>query len=76
MERHAELPGAPVMLGLLGREQLLREPSATCAVGVDPVFGDRVWQTYGLAMYLTGCPTGAQRDLPLAEQYFERGVMV
>lgn len=76
MERHAELPGAPVMLGLLGREQRLREPSATCAVGMDPLFGDRVWQTYGLAMYLTGCPTVAQRDLSLAEQYFERGVMV
>ncbi|MCS6882401.1 MAG: hypothetical protein RMK84_14290 [Oscillochloridaceae bacterium] len=76
MERHDELPGAPVLLGLLGREQRLRIPSATCAVGMDPVFGDRAWQGYGLAMYLAGCPAVAQRDIPLAEQYFERGVMV
>lgn len=76
MERHAELPGAPVLLGLLGREQRLRVPSATCAVGMDPVFGDYAWQTYGLAMYLNGCPVVAQRFTPLAEQYFERGVMV
>ncbi|GAB4446995.1 MAG: hypothetical protein OHK0015_50750 [Chloroflexi bacterium OHK40] len=76
IERHTELPGAPVLLGLLGREERLRIPSATCAVGLDPVFGDYAWQTYGLAMYLAGCPVVAQRNAPLAEQYFERGVMV
>lgn len=76
MERHTDLPGAPVMLGLLGREQRLRMPSGICAVGMDPLFGDRAWQTYGLAMYLTGCPVVAQHDVPLAEQQFERGVMV
>jgi len=76
MERHTELPGAPVLLGLLGREQRLRVPSASCVTGMDPAFGDYAWQTYGLAMYLTGCPTVARRHIPLAEQWFERGLMI
>ena len=76
MERHPDLAGAPVLLGLLGREQREQVPSAACPVPLDASFGDYVRTQYGLALYLAGCPLPVQREVPLADQQFERGVMV
>jgi hypothetical protein len=76
MEFHNELPGSPILLGLLSREQRERVPSAVCDTPIDPAFAGRSFDAYRLAIHLAGCPLAPQRDLPLAEQQFERGVML
>jgi hypothetical protein len=76
MERHPDLPSTPLLLGLLGHEQREHLPSATCAVSIDPVFGDYARTTYGMVLFLAGCPVTAQREVALVDQPFERGVMV
>ncbi|MCU0490534.1 MAG: hypothetical protein MUD01_02905 [Chloroflexaceae bacterium] len=74
MERHHELPGAPILLGRLGVEWRLDQPSATCP---RPVF-DQVQRSFQSAVFhlFMGCPGPTMRGVRTAEQYFERGVMV
>lgn len=75
MEWHTDLPGQPVLLGLLGNEVLLARPLAPCVGKV----------VAGLEAHLTpntyartrlGCPHEVYERIEAAEQFFERGVMV
>ncbi|HEU4328513.1 MAG TPA: hypothetical protein VFS21_35575 [Roseiflexaceae bacterium] len=75
MELHEELPGRPVLLGLLGREWLLREPSQPCATAIERPLDDYIRNNVWFRSQM-GCPRPALSDLAAAEQYFEKGVMV
>ncbi len=75
MELHAELPGRPVLLGLLGREWLLGEPSVPCATAIEAPLDDYVRSNVWFHSQM-GCPRPALTGLAAAEQYFENGVMV
>jgi hypothetical protein len=65
-----------VLLGLLGHEQREHLPSATCPVPIDPILNVYSRETYALPMYLIGCPLAPAHDVALADQQFERGVMI
>jgi hypothetical protein len=78
MERHTELPGAPVLLGLLGNEVRGLPSGIPCTTEVIPELRstfrlDQVSFVFQLQM---GCPTEAIRDVPLARQQYERGQML
>jgi len=76
MELHRRFPpGADeVLLGLLARELHDGVPSAVCPGGV-PAELQRSLDSVAFKFQL-GCPLAIQTDMPLAQQPFERGVMV
>lgn len=77
MEQHRIFPPGvdTVMLGLLGNELRKGTPSAECLSGQVPPELQRSLDSVTFEFQL-GCPLAVQRDMPLAEQIFERGTMV
>ncbi|GAB4201554.1 MAG: hypothetical protein OHK0022_23710 [Roseiflexaceae bacterium] len=79
MERHPELPGAPLLLGLLGRDvQALPEPSARYPDCLSQAPASLLPAIQGLDLGAPiGCPAGGGwTNLPAATQQFERGQMI
>lgn len=74
MELHTEMPGSPVLLGLLGRELQQGEPSASCPIAIPAELRD--WFSRVVFHAQMGCPRNEGLALPVAEQYFQGGVMV
>ncbi len=74
MEFHTELPGLPVLYGLLGRELRTGVPSYACTTQVIPEL-QRAYEFVAFRNTM-GCPTEVFGDVQVAEEYFERGVMV
>jgi hypothetical protein len=81
MEHHTNLPGSPVLLGLLGRtvlsveEHIISPTGCTQPVAVPPELSDELAPGTYLNTRL-GCPLGVFQLNQVAEQYFERGVML
>jgi hypothetical protein len=78
MEHHLELPGTPVLLGLLGNEVRGQTGATACQTEVIPelratVRPDQVAFAFQRQM---GCPTEAIRDVPMVWQQYERGQMI
>jgi hypothetical protein len=78
MEHHRELPGAPVLLGLLGNEVRGLASAAPCPTEVIPELRaslqpDQVSFAFQRQM---GCPTEVLRNVGVARQQYERGVML
>ncbi len=78
MELHTELPGAPVLLGLLGNEVRGLASANPCATPVIPelqatVRPDQIAFAFQREM---GCPTEVLRDISVVRQQYERGVML